>query len=190
MTTTGLSARDLMPTAAKGFGWRVLDVPADAWDRSTPCTEWTIRDLVGHLVAEQLWAVELLNGATMEQVGDRFDGDVLGDDPQDSWTRAINESMSAWAAVGVDDTVHLSSGETSVDEYAEQMLMDLAVHTWDLARGLGVDDELDGDVVAHVLAYVRTQEQMLRDSGLFADPVPVTEPDPQARLLGMLGRRP
>lgn len=190
MSTTGLSARDLMPTAAKEFGSRVLEVPDDHWDRPTPCSAWTVRDLVGHLVSEQLWAVELLGGATLDEVGDRFAGNVLGDDPRQSWTRAINDSMDAWAAAGVDETVQLSTGESPVEEYAEEMLMDLAVHAWDLARGAGLSEELDHDVVTHVLAYAQEHATEFTGSGLFADPVQVDSPDPQARLLGLLGRHP
>jgi len=190
MSTTGLSARDLLPTAAKEFGSRVLDIPDDAWDRPTPCSEWTVRDLVGHLVVEHLWAVPLLEGATTAEVGARFDGDVLNANPQKSWTRAINDSMDAWAVAGADDTVQLSSGERPVDEYAEEMLLDLTVHAWDLARGAGLSEDLDDDVVAHVLAYARAHEHELTRSGLFQDPVHADSQDPQARLLALLGRRP
>ncbi|MDQ3628694.1 MAG: TIGR03086 family metal-binding protein [Actinomycetota bacterium] len=190
MSTTGLSARDLLPTAAKEFGSRVLDVPDDGWDRPTPCRAWTVRDLVGHLVVEHLWAVELLEGATIGEVGSRFDGDVLDDDPPAAWTRAINDSMDAWAAAGVDDTVQLSSGERPVQEYAEEMLLDLTVHAWDLARGAGLSEDLDDDVVAHVLAYAQEHADELAGSGLFDDPVQVDSADPQAQLLALLGRRP
>ncbi len=190
MSTTGLSARDLLPTAAKEFGSRVLDIPEDGWDRPTPCGEWTVRDLVGHLVAEHLWAVELLEGATVGQVGDRFDGDVLHEDPKKSWTRAINDSMDAWAVAGVDDTVQLSSGERPVDSYAEEMLLDLAVHAWDLARAVGLREDLGDDMVDHVLTYARAHAGELSGSGLFHDPVPVASQDPQAQLLALLGRRP
>lgn len=190
MSTTGLSARDLLPTAAKEFGSRVLAIPDDSWDRPTPCTDWTVRELVGHLVTEHLWAVELLQGATLSEVGDRFDGDVLGDDPKSSWMRAINDSMDAFAAVGVDQTVHLSVGEAPLEKYAAEMLLDLIVHAWDLARGAGLSEDLDADVVAHSLEYVNAHAGDFADTGMFADPIRVDSQDPQVRLLGLLGRQP
>ena len=61
----------------------------DQWANPTPDTEWTVRDLVEHLVGEQLWVPLLLGGATIEEVGDRFDGDNLGDDPKTAWSLAI-----------------------------------------------------------------------------------------------------
>ena len=62
---------------------RYLDgVAADQWDLPTPCTEWDVRALVNHVVGEDRWTRPLLQGMTIAEVGDRFDGDLLGDDPQ------------------------------------------------------------------------------------------------------------
>ena len=52
------------------FDSRVRRVRPEQWDWDTPCKEWSVRDLVNHLVHEQLWAPELLAGCTVEQVGD------------------------------------------------------------------------------------------------------------------------
>jgi uncharacterized protein (TIGR03086 family) len=189
-TSSTTSARALLPAAARAFGERVTAVPADAWDAPTPCSDWRVHDLVGHLVSEHLWVPLLLGGATTEEVGDRFDGDVLGDDPVAAWQAAIGPSMDAWAATPDDATVQLSTGPTPAAEYAEQMLLDLTVHAWDLARGAGLPEELDAEIVTHVLAYVDAHTDELAGSGLFADAVPLDSRDPQDRLLAELGRRP
>ena len=185
-----LTARELLPDAAQGFGRRVHAVPDTAWDDPTPDDEWTVRDLVAHLVGEHLWAVPLLDGATTDDVGDQFDGDVLGDDPVAAWDTAIGASLARWADTEDDAVVHLSAGPTAGGEYAEQMLLDLTVHAWDLARGAHLDDRLDRDCVEHVLAYVGPRADQWRSSGIFGDPVPVDSDDPQDRLLGLVGRRP
>ena len=57
------------------FDRRVRKIAPEQWALGTPCREWSVRDLVGHLVYEQLWAPELLAGCTTAQVGDRFDHD-------------------------------------------------------------------------------------------------------------------
>jgi len=184
------SARDLLPRAAEGFGRRVHGVPDTAWDDGTPDEDWTVRDLVAHLVSEHLWAVPLLDGATVEDVGDRFEGDVLGDDPATAWDGAIAASLARWADTEDDALVHLSSGPTPAGEYAEQMLLDLVVHAWDLARGARLDERLDPECVGHVLDYVRPRADQWRHGGVFGEPVEVGSNDPQVQLLGIVGRDP
>jgi uncharacterized protein (TIGR03086 family) len=185
-----MNALQLLPVAAEDFGRRVHAVAPDAWNAPTPCADWTVRDVVNHMVGEHLWAPELLAGATEEEVGDRFEGDQVGDDPVGAWDRAIYDSLTAWSRTPPDRAVHLSFGPTPAAEYAEQMLVDLVVHGWDIARGARLDERMDPDAVRHALEYVSARAGELGGSGLFDDPVPVDSDDPQDRLLGLLGRRP
>ncbi|WP_020576232.1 TIGR03086 family metal-binding protein [Actinopolymorpha alba] len=190
MTKTQESARTLMPRAARVFSDRVHGVPANQWTGSTPCTEWTVRDLVNHLASEHLWAPHILGGETIEQVGDRYDGDVLGTDPVATWDAAIADSLAAWARTSDDAQVHLSFGDTSAEEYAEQMLFDLAVHAWDLARGAGLDERLDPVVVRHVWAYASEAVPQWQGTPMMAPPVPIKSDDQQDKLIALTGRRP
>jgi uncharacterized protein (TIGR03086 family) len=94
---------ELHATAEGECNARVHAIRDDQWTKPTPCTEWDVRTLLNHLVYEQLWAPELLRGATVEEVGDRFDGDVLGDDPFKSWSTAARAAHtrsqgSTWTA--------------------------------------------------------------------------------------------
>lgn len=83
------------------FDRRVRAVRPEQWADPTPCTEWDVRALVNHLVTEQLWAPLLLDGATIEDIGDRFDGDQLGDDPVAAWASAATATLEAFAAPDV-----------------------------------------------------------------------------------------
>ncbi|WP_028925987.1 TIGR03086 family metal-binding protein [Pseudonocardia acaciae] len=183
---------DAHGAALADFDRLVRAVPGDRWDAPTPCDEWSVRDLVGHLVGEQLWVPSLLAGRTIAEVGDRFDGDQLGDDPAAAWRSAADAARRAWLEPGVvARTVHLSYGTDSATNYGWQMTLDLAVHGWDLATGIGVGhripDELAGDLL-RVFGDVIPRWQGL---GLFAEPVAVpADASPHARLLGLLGRRP
>jgi uncharacterized protein (TIGR03086 family) len=146
---------------------------------------------VNHLVSEQLWVVPLMAGATVEEVGDRFDGDVLGDDPVASWDAAIAGATTAFRAPGaLERTVHVSFGEISGEEYVWQMTADLAVHAWDLARGIGADERIDPELCAAVLEALRPAVPMMAASGLFAPALPVPpDADAQTTLLAMSGRQ-
>ncbi|MQA15405.1 MAG: TIGR03086 family protein [Pseudonocardiaceae bacterium] len=182
----------LHATALDEFGSRLRSVRPDQWHDPTPCTDWDVRMLVDHLVTEQLWVPLLLDGATVEDVGDRFDGDQLGDDPVAAWSRASAAAHEAFAAPGaLHRPVELSYGRRPAEGYCREMTMDLAVHSWDLARGIGADERLDEELVREVYAGIEPHADELAATGLFAAPVQVG-PDAgvQDRLLAMLGRRP
>ena len=92
-------------------------VGPDDWERATPCAGWNVRDLVNHVVGEEVWTVPLMQGATIEEVGDRFDGDLLGTDPGSRARSAAAEAADAVdARVPQGGKVHLSYGEEEVDE--------------------------------------------------------------------------
>ncbi len=122
---------------------RVRSVEPDQLDLPTPCTAWTVRDLLNHVVAEQLWADPLMQGQTIEQVGDRFEGDLLGADPLAA-ARSAAEAAGRLTDVALSGRkVHLSYGDEDAEEYLWQLTVDHAIHGWDLAVATGGDRELD-----------------------------------------------
>ncbi|GAA4615698.1 TIGR03086 family metal-binding protein [Saccharopolyspora hordei] len=177
-------------TAMAEFDARVRRIGATQWGNPTPCTEWDVRDLLGHLVREQLWAPWLLDGATLDEVGDRFDGDVLGDDPVGAWERAAAAARRAWDAPGATSgEVHVTGGVIPAEDYGWQMTTDLAVHAWDLARSIGADERLDPGLVAELHVVLAPQVSAWQGLGIFAAPREVpADADEQTRLLALLGR--
>ncbi|MEX2275999.1 MAG: TIGR03086 family metal-binding protein [Actinomycetota bacterium] len=180
----------LFQTASSRFGELVHLVRDDQWTSSTPCTEWDVRALVNHLVVEDLWVPPLLAGKTIEDVGDAFDGDVLGDDPIAAWDRAVGSAQAGFSAAdAMTRKVHLSFGESPAEEYAFQLTADHTIHAWDLARGIGADDTLDPELVTFVSERLLPQIEDWRSGGAFVNPVPVPEgADTQTRLLAETGR--
>ncbi|HEX6346990.1 TIGR03086 family metal-binding protein [Umezawaea sp.] len=174
------------------FDRRVRRVRPEHWALGTPCEKWSVRDLVGHLVQEQLWAPELLAGCTVEQVGDRFDHDNLGSDPLHSWVLAAAAAREAWITPkALQRPVHLSSGKSTAVEYGWQMTTDLAVHSWDLARAVGADERINPGLARAVLEHVSPNAEEWRAAGLFGPAVAVPDAaDPQTRLLALTGRTP
>lgn len=174
------------------FGRRVHQAAEHQWHAPTPCTEWSVRDLVNHVVSEQLWAPLLLRGATLDEVGDRFDGDVLGGDPVRAWEQAAAGSYEAFHRPGaLDGLVQTSGGPTPAEEYGQQMITDLTVHAWDLSRGIGVDDRLDEALVSQVYATVEPYVDSWQGLGIFDPPLPIPQAaDRQDKLVALLGRRP
>ena len=185
-----VGAHEFHRRASDWFDSNVQQIADHQWDGSTPCTEWDVRALVHHLVYEQLWIPPLLEGQTIEQVGQRFEGDILGDDPKGAWRDATED---AFAAVGEDGamerTVHLSYGDRRGSEYVNEVATDLLIHGWDLARAIGADEVMDGELVRHVYEQTEPHTAGLKASGLFGPEVtPPEGADRQTELLAIFGR--
>lgn len=189
MSTTQLTSQ-LIPAAIDAFTAKVQAIADDSWQAPTPDTEWTVRDLVNHVTSEHLWAPHLLRGETLDQVGDRYDGDVLGTAAVAAWTGAAAASRQAWQEVDPNAEVHLSDGLNPVGEYAAQMHLDLVVHGWDLARGAGLDDSIDPEIAQLILQYVEPVAGAWAAAGMFGAPVEGDFTEPPDRLLALLGRDP
>ena len=168
----------------------VAGIPADRWQARTPCPEWDVRGLVSHLVSGNLWAAELGAGGTIEQVGDRLDGDVLGADPAAAYAASASAASGVFRRPGaLDAPCAVSYGPVPGRVYAGHRLIDVLIHGWDLATASGQDPTLDDELVEACRQVAEPQVGMLRASGAFAEGRPVPpDASAQARLLAMLGR--
>ena len=169
-----------------------LDGVGDQWDAPTPCRDWDVRALVNHVVYENVWTVPMMEGASIDDVGDRFEGDLLGDDPVAAGRASADAAMIA-AASGLvaGRTVHLSFGDTPAEEYAYQLAADHLIHGWDLAAATGGDRRFDPELVDALATWFADREATYRRVGAIAERPPGDTPaDPQDRLITAFGRRP
>jgi uncharacterized protein (TIGR03086 family) len=184
--------------AQREFGARVHAVGADQWSATTPDTEWTVADLVEHLIDEHRWAAPLLHGQDYESAAKVVEGSRslpvdggVGANLAQEWDDAAAGSNEAFTAPGaLDRDVDLSRGATPVRRYAEEMIFDLTIHAWDLAQAIGYPDPLPDDLVSATYARVADVGD-LSSSGLFKPPVDV--PDDAStidKLVAASGRTP
>jgi uncharacterized protein (TIGR03086 family) len=184
-------AIDMYRRAVDGFGQRVMAIGGGDWDRPTPCTDWTVRQLVHHLIYEELWAPPLLEGKTIAEIGDRYEGDILGADPQAAWKESADAALAAATPEALGRTVHLSFGDFPGEGYLGQLTADHLIHAWDLARGIGGDERLDPELVEFVHDFLAPQVEQWRGAGVFGPAVDVpADADLQTKLLAVTGRAP
>ncbi len=188
---TIVDAPEIYARASAGFATLVHGA-GGRWSDPTPLPGWDVQDLVHHLVNEERWTPLLFAGATIEEIGTRLDGDLLGADPIAAFDAAAAEALAAIETLGaMDATVHLSFGDHPGREYAMQLAADHLVHTWDLARAIGADEALDPGAVAALYAWFGPTEAVYREMGVIGPRVDVPAgAGPQAELLGMFGRTP
>ncbi len=169
----------------------VAGIATDQMGLPTPDDEWDVRALLNHVVSGNLWAAELTAGHTIDDVGDRLDGDLVGGDPLGAYDRSAEAAAATFEVPGaLDAPCAVSYGPVPGSVYAGHRFVDVLIHGWDLAAATGQSTLLAPDLVAACLEVIEPQVDLLQASGAFASPVDVPiDADAQTRLLGLLGRR-
>jgi len=185
---TGIA--ELHAQALEVTGRVVSGVAGGRWQAATPCAGWDARTLVNHLVSGNLWAAELASGARIEDVGSRFDGDLLGSYPAGAYAESAAAAAAAFGRPGALDALcAVSYGPVPGSVYAGHRFFDVFIHGWDLAAATGQDTRLDADLMQACRDVIEPQLQAFRNVGALASPRPVPPgANAQARFLAMLGR--
>lgn len=167
----------------------VLVVEASQLNRPTPCTDWNLRELLNHTVYELLWMPDLLEGKTVKEVGDKYEGDVLGDRVQTAWQNATGAAKAAVEKTKLDSPVHLSSSDKSADDYIAEMAMEVLVHGWDICQALDYTLLFEQDVAEAVYEATLPHKEEYVEAGSVKDSVEVPDDSPvEVKLLGIMGR--
>jgi uncharacterized protein (TIGR03086 family) len=177
--------------ALDGARRSIAGVRDDQWDAASDCEGWTVRELVNHIVTGNYWAAELGSGLTIEAVGDRLDGDVLGTDPLRAYDDSALVAAAAFRAPGaMEAPCAVSYGPVPGEVYCGHRFLDVLIHGWDVASSTGQDTTLDPELVEACFEVIEPQIDMLAGSGVFGTPLDVPEgASRQTQLLAMLGRR-
>jgi uncharacterized protein (TIGR03086 family) len=169
-------------------------VPADQLDAPTPCSQWTVGQVLLHAAGDQhAWASAV--GSSPPPGYDPFapprrpDGDI-----GQLVTDAIDAATTAWA--GVDPAARtvptpLPPAPTMAPELAAAACaLDAAIHAWDVAVATGQPSPLTGDLVTQLDPAARATAEPLRGFAYAAALPAHPGDDPVAALLRYLGRDP
>jgi uncharacterized protein (TIGR03086 family) len=192
---------DRFSRASAGFEQVLRRVGPQQWRSPTPCSEWSVRDLVNHMTRGNLNYVLLLDGGTAAEFLRLRNVDALGADPVGAYTRSVAECADAFAAPGALSTVlDYPLGSAPGQQLLAVRTTDTVVHTWDLARGVGADDALDAGLVSWVNEHLDTIYAGLAETPVAADTThrffaparaaPREDVSEQDRLLRRMGRTP
>jgi uncharacterized protein (TIGR03086 family) len=167
---------------------------ADDLGAATPCSQWTVLQVLQHAAGDQLaWAAALGTGAGPAQnpfdPSGQLDGSV-----EDLLAPALAAAQTAWAGVAADAgpvPTPLPQGALPAATAAAACALDAAVHAWDITVGLGRPSPLTAELARQLLPAARAIVEPLRAYGAYA---PVLPPQPgddaAAELLRYLGRDP
>lgn len=177
-----------LEAAVDEFGRRLAVVAPDQWSASTPCDEWDVQYLVAHVVGGNRFGCAVLGGSTFaDAIAEVMSAPQLGADPVTAWSSTTAAQAAAFQQPGaLEAPVDHPVGQITGADLLGFRTFDITLHAWDLARAIGADATLPGELVAHVLGIVEGGLPGM-GFGIVAAP-PATGAEPQARLLALTGR--
>jgi uncharacterized protein (TIGR03086 family) len=161
----------------------------------TPCTEFDVRGLLGHIVGGLVRAALVGEGADAYAVEVDPDGTVGDDAWVVAYQAAAARAKAAWADdAALDALFAVPWGKVPGRAALSGYVMEILVHGWDLAAATGYETELDLELAAWVLDVAhRILPPEIRggDDVPFGPVVDVpSDAGLYAQLAGWLGRRP
>lgn len=147
----------------------------------TPCSEWTVQQLIDHLMDGTAY---LLSAAKNRPPAP----------PSGDYRRGVADVLTALQVPGAMEQTCISplGFEWPVAQAVAGTFMDVLVHTWDLAHATGQDESLDPDLVDACSAmFLPEMPERGRAAGIVGPPVEVgADASAQDRLLAAMGRQP
>lgn len=157
----------------------------------TPCPEMTVAQVASHLLGGMRGFTTVARGGEL-----RFDADLDPDlataRPEVLFRDAVADLVAAFGAPGrLDATYAMPWGPTTGAQLVGFELIEIVVHGWDIARGLGLALAVDDEVVHATLAGARLWvDDSVRVPGMFGPEVRVDGASPLDALVAFLGRDP
>jgi len=164
--------------AAGAWDQRWQAVQADQWEAQTPCSEWNVQQLCDHTIQTQATFAAGLVGAEVA--------------PDAAWPdvhAAINARLEDPSCL--DGTTEMPGmGVVPKAMVFGVASSDMLIHSWDLARSIGADEELPAQAVtACYMGLQKFPEQARVGPGMFDQPAACADDaSEQTQFLSFAGR--
>ncbi|MGW4898773.1 TIGR03086 family metal-binding protein [Kitasatospora sp. NPDC004240] len=172
----------------------VRGVPEQAWGAKTPCSDWTVRQVLNHARLDQQALVMQITGEPL--AGDPFSPE---DAPASDGPGAVAQleavldaALTAWESVREAESVPTPMGPMPANAGTAVAALDAAVHAWDIARATGQNLPLTESVAERLEGAADQTVDFVRDNfGKYGPVVDVPADSSRAdRLLAFTGRDP
>jgi uncharacterized protein (TIGR03086 family) len=185
---------DLLRAARDDFRERLDAVGPDQWSQPTPCDDWTVRELVCHLVRGNVMSELRLAGTSREDTLAAMAAVDPGEDVVGAFDDSAQRQEKAFAAPdALVRTCHHPVGDIPCSQLLGFRVGDMMLHAWDLARAIGADESLRPEVVSAVWESLSPLAPVIGEIGLFGSGPSGSVPEDaplQVRVLDLSGRRP
>lgn len=171
--------------------------PSDL-DRPTPCGDWNLGQLLAHMAGQHDGFAAAAQGRGAELAVWR--PRPPGPDPVAEYTAAADRVLRAFAIEGVADRDFVLPEIDPAAKFPAALaisfhFIDYVVHGWDVARSLGLDYQLEPDLLGVALAVAQAvpddDQTRRRPGAAFAPRVPAPAgASPLDQIMALLGRPP
>ena len=174
------------------FGAALAQVPPERYGDPTPCPDWTVVDLVDHVIGGNRWASMVLAGAEGRSALAEVRKLPVTADRRLDHQPSVTAQREAFEAASPDTPIAHLVGPITAERFLAMRTSDVLIHTWDLCRAVGLDERIPPELVAAGLAMLTPMAGFMAATGYFGPghegaPLPT---DDQERLLHLTGRRP
>jgi uncharacterized protein (TIGR03086 family) len=123
---------------------RVVGTRLEQFGCPTPCSEWNVEDLLGHLFGTISYYTLLARYGEVD-TNNMTVPDFRAGRHAEEYSRAAEEALIAWSRPGVLERLcrHSIVGEVPGSYALSIHAGDDLIHGWDLARATGQDDRMD-----------------------------------------------
>jgi uncharacterized protein (TIGR03086 family) len=173
---------DVLDCYRRASDWTVDKVAgATDLDGPTPCTDWSVRDLLNHMLETQQYFRSAARGEPASPPG-KTPPALLTDDPAGDFARGRDAAVETFGAADLDDRGRMMLGIAFAD---------MLLHGWDLAKATGQDATMPDGLADAAYATIHGRLTDEQRKGVFGPEIPVgADATPQQRLLAYTGRTP
>jgi uncharacterized protein (TIGR03086 family) len=160
---------------------RIGAVKDDQMGNSTPCSDWDVAALIEHMVKAQTGLAGTVSGGEVAAEGTSLE---RLDTAAAAMVQAVNTPG------GLDKQVKRGDNMVPASQMFSIAIMDLGIHSWDLAKATAQDTAFDADVVEFLFPVAEGLGQR-PPSPAFAPPVDAAKrASRQDQIIAMTGRTP
>jgi uncharacterized protein (TIGR03086 family) len=183
-----------MASAAAQAARVVNGVPAGPGQlqAATPCGDWDLRTLLNHTILWTSYSAE--RRAHGESAAEDLMSKDFTADPgfRKDYEAQLGKAVQAWSDPRTwEGELGVMGNSTPAADVAAMLIMETALHGWDIAKATGQEYACDDALAKTLLETVQAQAEMFRKYQGFADVVPIpASADAFDQALSLSGRDP
>ena len=187
---------EMVEVAAQGFRSALEGVKAEQMSSPTPCSLWSVQQLINHNIKVSGFVQGILEGnVTVNPM--EVDGSLPAEGAVEALAANVAGVLELAKAPGLlQKTLETPFGPMVGGEFLMIPVTDMLIHTWDLAKATGQNTAIDGSLVN--ILYPGLVQQMPQMRGMeqggqaFFGPEVMVSADAslQDKLIGLMGRQP